>query len=56
MSIRILLVDDHKMLREALRGILEKAGDIELVAEADDGAAALEMARALAPDVVVMDI
>ena len=56
MSIRLMLVDDHRMLREALRGILEKAGDIELVAEADDGAAALELARALAPDVVVMDI
>ncbi len=56
MRIRLMLVDDHRMLREALRGILEKAGDIELVAEADDGAAALELARALAPDVVVMDI
>ena len=56
MSIRLMLVDDHRMLREALRGILEKTGDIELVAEADDGPAALELARALAPDVVVMDI
>jgi DNA-binding NarL/FixJ family response regulator len=56
MSIRIMLVDDHKMLREALRAILEKAGDIELVAEADDGPAALELARALVPDVIVMDI
>lgn len=55
-SIRVMLVDDHRMLREALRTILEKAGDIELVAEADDGAAALELARELAPDVVVMDI
>lgn len=51
-----MLVDDHRMLREALRGILEKAGDIEVVAEADDGAAAIEFARALVPDVVVMDI
>jgi len=56
MSIRLMLVDDHRMLREALRGILEKAGDIDLVAEADDGATALELARALAPDVVAMDI
>ena len=55
-SIRLMLVDDHRMLREALRAILEKAGDIELVAEADDGAAALELARELEPDVVVMDI
>jgi DNA-binding NarL/FixJ family response regulator len=56
MNIRLMLVDDHRMLREALREILEKAGDIEMVAEADDGVAALELARALAPDVVVMDI
>jgi two-component system NarL family response regulator len=56
MSIRLILVDDHRMLREALREILEKAGDIELVAEADDGPAALKLARELAPDVVVMDI
>ncbi len=51
-----MLVDDHRKLREALRATLEKAGDIELVAEADDGAAARELARELAPDVVVMDI
>ena len=56
MNIRLMLVDDHRMLREALRGILEKAGDIEVVAEADDGATAIELARALVPDVVVMDI
>ena len=51
-----MLVDDHRKLREALRATLEKAGDIELVAEADDGAPARARARALAPDVVVMDI
>lgn len=51
-----MLVDDYRLLREALRVILENAGDIVLVAEADDGAAALKLARALAPDVVVMNI
>jgi len=56
MSIRLMLVDDHKMLREALRTILEKAGDIVVVAEAEDGLVALERARSFAPDVVVMDI
>jgi DNA-binding NarL/FixJ family response regulator len=56
MSIRLMLVDDHKMLREALRGILDKTGDIDMIAEADDGAAALALARDSAPDVVVMDI
>jgi len=55
MSIRLMLVDDHRLLREALHAILERAGDIELVAEAADGAAALELARELAPDVVVLD-
>lgn len=56
MSIRLMLVEDHRMLREALRTILEKAGDIVVVAEAEDGTAALELARTLTPDVVVMDI
>jgi DNA-binding NarL/FixJ family response regulator len=56
MSIRLMLVDDHRMLREALRGILEKAGDIVVVAEADDGTAAIALAREFSPDVVVMDI
>ena len=55
-KIRVMLVDDHRMLREALRAILEGAGDISLVAEADDGAAALALAREFAPEVVVMGI
>jgi two-component system NarL family response regulator len=55
-SIRLMLVDDHRMLREALHAILEKAGDIVVVAEADSGPKALALARALAPDVVVMEI
>ena len=56
MSIRLMLVDDHRMLREALRGILEKTGDITMVAEADDGPTALALAREFTPDVVIMDI
>jgi len=56
MSIRLMLVDDHKMLREALRAILEKTGDFDVVAEADDGPAAIELARERSPDVVLMDI
>ncbi len=55
-NIRLMLVYDHRLLREGLRAILEKAGDIELIAEATDAAAALELARELAPDVVVMEI
>jgi DNA-binding NarL/FixJ family response regulator len=56
MTIRLMLVDDHKILRDALRGILQKTVDIKLIAEADDGPAALALARELAPDVVVMDV
>ena len=56
MSIRVMLVDEHRMLREALRAILERAGDIMVVAETDNGVAALGLAREFAPDVVVMDI
>ncbi len=51
-----MLVGGHRMLREALHAILEKAGDIVVVAEADSGAQALTLAFALAPDVVVMEI
>lgn len=56
MSIRILLVDDHAMLRDGLRSILAREPDVEVVGEAADGRTAVEMACALAPDVVVMDI
>jgi two-component system NarL family response regulator len=55
-SIRILLVDDHAMLREGLRSILAQERDVEVVGEAADGRTALAQARALAPDVVVMDV
>ncbi len=56
MSIRIMLVDDHKILREALKGVLEREHDIALVGEASDGAEALELAKELRPDIVLMDI
>ena len=56
MSIRILLVDDHRMMRDGLRSILDLEDDLDVVGEASDGYEALEMARALRPDVIVMDI
>jgi two-component system NarL family response regulator len=56
MTIRVVLADDHRMVREALREVLTKVEDIEVVGEAGDGAEALELADRLKPDVVVLDI
>ena len=56
MSLRVLLADDHTIVREGLRALLEKEPDLTVVAEAGTGAAALELSRKLRPDVVVMDI
>jgi two-component system NarL family response regulator len=56
MTIRVLLADDHRLVREALRDALAKFDDIDVVGEAGDGAAALEQARVLQPDVLVLDI
>lgn len=55
-KIRVLLADDHAVLRDGLRSLLNLQDDIEVVGEAGDGQAALEMVRQLCPDVVVMDI
>ncbi len=54
--IRVLLVEDHQMVREALREVLSKVPDILIVGEAGDARTALERAAATAPDVVVLDI
>jgi DNA-binding NarL/FixJ family response regulator len=56
MKIRVLLVDDHTMLRQALRVLLENEADIEVVGELGDGKHVLELAQQLDPDVVVMDV
>ena len=56
MSIRILLADDHKIVREGLRSMLEKRSDMEVIGEARDGREAVRAARDQAPDVVVMDV
>src|SRR5579862_133038 len=53
---KILLADDHNVLRKGLRRILEEQPDLEVVAEAADGRQAVTMANTLRPDVVVMDI
>lgn len=56
MTIRVLLVDDHELMREGLRSILEGEADVEVVGEAANGRLATELARSLSPDVVVMDV
>jgi two-component system response regulator NreC len=56
MSIRILLADDHKIVREGIRSLLEKQLNIEVIAEAEDGQTAVQLAQELSPDVVIMDI
>lgn len=54
--IRVLLAEDHAIVREGLAGILTCEPDISIVGEAEDGRAAVEMAHRLEPDVVVMDV
>jgi len=56
MSTRVLLVDDHAIIREGLRSLLEKQPDMEVVADADDGRKAIELVRELSPDIVIMDV
>jgi len=54
--IRVLIVDDHQVVREGLRFVLEQEPDIEVVGEAGDGKSALQAIRGLAPDVVLLDM
>ena len=55
-KIRVLVVDDHTIVRDGICALLALAGDIEVVGEAANGSEALEMAKELKPDVVLMDI
>jgi len=55
-TIRILLADDHKILREGIRSLLEEHQDIAVVGEAEDGRQAVSLAVELKPDIVLMDI
>ncbi len=55
-SVRVLLVDDHALVREGIRSLLQLHDDIDVVGEASDGREAIQKTRELDPDVVVMDI
>jgi DNA-binding NarL/FixJ family response regulator len=56
MTIRIVIADDHKIVRNGLRSLIEKELDIEVIAEADNGRSVVRIAMELAPEVVIMDI
>ena len=56
MAIRVLIVDDHSVVREGLRMFLERDPELEVVGEAADGAEAVRLAQQLQPDIVLMDL
>jgi DNA-binding NarL/FixJ family response regulator len=56
MIIRIILADDHKIIREGLRSLLERQQDMKVIAEAQDGVTAVSLVQKLLPHVVIMDI
>jgi len=56
MSVKILLADDHAIVRQGLRSLLEKEPDMEVIGEAEDGRKAMQLVRELEPDIVIMDI
>jgi DNA-binding NarL/FixJ family response regulator len=56
MTIKVLLADDHGILRQGIRALIEKHGDIEVVGQAGNGLMAVEMTRQLHPDIVIMDV
>ena len=54
--IRVIVADDHHLVRQGIRMLLETAEDIEVIGEAQDGFEAVELAEKLMPDILVMDI
>lgn len=55
-SLKVMLVDDHEIVRQGLRTLLEAEDDIEVIAEASSGTQAVDVARSYEPDVIVMDV
>jgi len=53
---RILVVDDHKIMRDGLSGLMQFEPDLEIVGQAADGPEAIELAERLRPDVIIMDV
>ena len=53
---KVMLVDDHEIMRDGLREVLERSGHFEVVGQAGDGAAAVRVAQSLRPDVIIMDV
>jgi DNA-binding NarL/FixJ family response regulator len=56
MTIRILIADDHHLVREGIRQVLQAGDDFDVVGQASDGAEALRLAESLGPDVLVLDV
>jgi DNA-binding NarL/FixJ family response regulator len=54
--VRLLIADDHALVRQGLRGMLEREPDIEVVGEAHNGREAVDLCRALGPNLVLMDV
>ncbi len=56
MNLKVLIADDHQIVRESLRALLEKEPGITVVGEAEEGRTALRLARELLPDIIIMDV
>lgn len=56
MGIRIILADDHKIVREGIKALIEKKPGFEVIAEADNGRTTIQLTKELSPDAVIMDI
>lgn len=55
-KVRILIADDHEMVRKVLKTLIEKEYDLKVIAEAANGEEAVRLARALLPDIILMDV